>query len=95
MELNYALEFLADRIWSNGESKEIAESCLMPSDFLDNPSEYSLVSDFFEKLDTYTHYDIHWNERGKSVKIRFYSGEEFGAAIIKEEHFKKEYIVNV
>ncbi|MCK9442062.1 MAG: hypothetical protein M0Q13_11655 [Methanothrix sp.] len=95
MDLDYALKFLIERIWNNGESKIIGQYSLLPSYFTENSSEYSIISDFLEENYSYTHYDIHWYERGKSVKIRFYITEAFGAVIIKEENFKKEYIVNL
>jgi hypothetical protein len=94
MDLNYALRILAENIWNKGETQEFASGCLIPSDYVENPKTYNIASDVLAKLG-YTHFERLWNIKGKTVLLKFYSGDAFGAAIITKEDFKKEYIVEV
>jgi uncharacterized protein YozE (UPF0346 family) len=95
VNLEEALKKIAENIWNKGESESIGESCLVPSDFSDNKSEYNLISDFLEKNYDYTHFDRKWSEKGKSVLLNFYSCEEFGATNVKKENLAGTYIVNL
>jgi hypothetical protein len=74
MEINKALNVLADYIWTKGPDKVL---CIVPSEYAgrDNP-----VSDAVCDAFNATHYKLSWEEKGKKVKIKFYSADAFGAA---------------
>lgn len=75
------LQELAKRIIFNGESKEFAQQCLVISEFTDNPTDFTKISDFLFKSENITHYDLKWEVPLKSVKINLYQGDCFGACL--------------
>ena len=74
-----AIQYLANEIWRFGESKSPACQCIVPSDY--HTGEYGLVSDIIVKELKATHFDRAWDTRGKTVRLRFYQGDAFGAAL--------------
>lgn len=66
------------RIWNRGESKNPGQYCFVPSDF--GGDDDTIIN----KYDV-THYDLHWNEHGKSVKVTLYRGDSFGASLDLDE----------
>lgn len=90
-----ALKLLATSIFIRGESKIVGQYSLIPAYLYNSkPSEFSNAMEFLAECD-YTHCDMQWNEKGKSVTLRFYSGESYGAYNITDKDFKKEYIVDI
>jgi hypothetical protein len=82
-DLNNALKFMANQIWSKGESKGTSCQCLIPFSYegkkeLDPYETASKI--IFDKMNA-THFDCCWEVRGKSVKLRFYEGDSFGACL--------------
>lgn len=75
------LQELAKRIIKFGESKEFAQQCLVISEFTDNPTDFTKISDFLFEAEKITHYDLKWEVPLKSVRINLYQGDCFGACL--------------
>lgn len=66
---------------SKGESKEKGECCLLRSGF--GYPEFD--DDELIKKYNATHFDVHWNEPGKSVIVNFYKGNCYGCCSSMEK----------
>jgi hypothetical protein len=87
-----ALQFLANRIWQHGESKEKASGCLVPTEYAETLSTFNEVSDVLEKEYQATHYDRCWTVRGKQVLVNLYKNESFGACLDRGELVHSEIV---
>lgn len=68
---------LAKRIF-NGESKEVGDYCLLPSSFGEQWLGSRAGDDpIIEKYGA-THFDVHWEEEGKTVLVNLYKGNTWG-----------------
>lgn len=83
------LKRIANRIWKFGESKFPGSGCFVGSDFSDGYND----DDIIDKYDA-THYDIKWEEKGKTVRLNLYSGDSFGACINVGE-VKYSFVIEV
>lgn len=79
------LSRLAERIWSNGESKRKGSCCLLPEG----------KDDFIISKYDATHYDISWHKRGKSVVVNLYCAYAFGAVLDEDLKLVHSEIVDV
>ena len=94
MNVNEALHIIANGIWKHGEIYN-GEGCLCPSGIVARVTDYHRASDILiDKLNV-THYSRMWNKRGKTVKLRWYRAEEFGATVIRDEHFVVQQIIEL
>ena len=77
-----ALHFFASLIWSNGESKNMG--CILPSGYSwcagEPDKEYTKASDFVYREYEATHFTRKWEKKGKSVALRLFKADGFGAA---------------
>lgn len=91
--LKDALSYFSQPIWSDGESDEGC-LCIVPETFDGSEfSDYNRASQIvFYELKA-THFDRTWQKKGKSVKLRFYQGNSFGACL--KVKLLCEKIVNV
>jgi len=72
------LKRLAQGIWQHGETSHKGSSCLNP----DNPHHRALTTDREEiGLPPITHFDLHWHEKGRTVKINLYTASAYGAVM--------------
>lgn len=71
-----SLKRIANRIWKFGESKFKGSGCLISSDFSNNYNDDDIIDQYNS-----THYDIKWEEMGKTVRLNLYSGDSFGACV--------------
>jgi hypothetical protein len=85
-----ALQVIAERIWKNGE---VEKQTLVPSDVNNSKSLYGKASDVLEKY--FTHYDLMWLERGKTVLIKTYMCKGLGAVDVTANDIAQEYTVKV
>lgn len=98
MNIQEAIQIIVNDIWIIGEINDpnnIGARCLVPSDIAKNPTIYHKASDVLINEKDYTHYDMKWEVRGRSVRIRFFRGDSLGAAIITEENLIDEIIVDI
>jgi hypothetical protein len=79
--LNDALKYFAEFIWKCGESKEKGCQCIIPFAFNEEITTYEKASKIIHDEIKATHFDRAWNEKGKSVILKFYRGNGFGACL--------------
>ncbi len=92
MNVNEYILLLANEIVKNGIRKEF-EGGLVPSEFVENPTEYNKISGILYKKYRYTHYDWDWIEPFKIIKLRFGRGNAFGAC--RNIRLAAEYKINM
>lgn len=90
-----ALQYLATRIWTSGESKAIGSFCLVPFEYVPKCEEFNLVSSYLHKLFKATHYDLTWIQPGKVIRVRLFEAEAFGATRVTESMIVKEVLIEM
>jgi len=78
-----AIQIIAETIW-DGPRRNFS-GCLVPSDLAkqwDRPVlNYNLASDVLEEEYGATHYDLVWQEKGKTVRLSLMKSDCLGACI--------------
>lgn len=90
-----ALKYFANLIWAIGNSKREGQQCLIPVayDDIEAITEYCIASETVYQNLHATHFDIHWKDKGKSVILRLYRGDSFGACL--DLQFIEERIIKI
>ncbi len=88
MTIDENLNKLASNIFKHG-TLENGDGCLQPSCYTTGENDDAIIDEY-----DVTHYDRHWVEPGKSVKLKFYRAEAFGASYPDLNNVIFETVIN-
>ncbi len=89
MTIEENLKILARNIFNYGTLSN-GDGCLQPSDFHRGHNDDPIINEY-----NVTHYDRIWEELGKSVRLRFYRAEAFGASCPNLDNIIYETVIEV
>lgn len=88
-DIDNALKFFAEKIWTEGE-KDNYSCCLIIDSSIINDEYYVFYSQVLYDNFNFTHYSRLWKKMGKIVLLKFGEAEYFGACIPKKNFMEFE-----